>query len=189
MKKLTIKTDIETLREYTAGLLQGDFILTDELQSKFTKIEYCRDLIAANKAKYLIIKELQTKFSISHVAAYSIYRETDEVFDIREIRIQKLFEKTQLTFDAAKTKQDTLGMNKAVENERKAIIEFYGDKETNDYGNLQPIDVMIGFYPELLGKEIPDKKVLQARINLLLQKREDKMLAEKSEDAEFVEIE
>jgi hypothetical protein len=48
---------------------------------------------------------------------------------------------------------------------------------------------MIGFYPELLGKEIPDKKVLQARINLLLQKREDKMLAEKSEEAEFVEIE
>jgi|GEM_PF-5036072 len=48
---------------------------------------------------------------------------------------------------------------------------------------------MIGFYPELLNKKIPDKKLLQARINLLLQKWDNKMLAERSEEAEFIEIE
>lgn len=192
MKKLTIKTDTETLREYVAGLLKGDFVLSDELQAKFDKIDFCRKQIEKNKAKYLIVKELQTEFSISHVAAYAIYRETDEVFDIREILIQKLRERTQIAFEAAKTKQDTLGMNKAIENEMKMIEKFYGDKETNDLENLQPVDVTIGHYPELMNKEVVNPVLLKARIQKLLQKREKEILAlnenNNEMDTDFEEI-
>jgi hypothetical protein len=166
LKKLSLQSDAELIRDYINGNIAAE--LSESLQHKLERIEFCRNLIEQYLPKYKCINKLIDEFTINRNQAYTLYYECEVVFSVRQIRIEKCLENIAKSRSVAQQKLDVKGLAMCDKNEIQAIKDFYGDATINKYKNLQPPDMQLLYEPELVNKQLQSAELLQGFIGQLI---------------------
>jgi len=156
MKKLTLHTPAQEIREFLIAENKDGYELSPDLEEKLDKIEFCRELIGNSVDELDLIAKLRKEFKIGRTQAYNILYDTDKVFNKRQILIDKTFSEIQKSISIAMAKQDAKALAACIKNKIEAIKAFYGDKETFEVANIQPPDVVFLNDPGLVNQFVPN---------------------------------
>ncbi|MFN3758450.1 MAG: hypothetical protein ACK4SF_04465 [Algoriphagus aquaeductus] len=161
MKKLTTKTDDELIIEHL--LKDGDTKpLSEALQKRLEMLDTCRDFIQKYGSRLRVSKLLMTTFGISKAQAYRIFESTIFVFgssqktSAREFWLDIIMGFMIDDRQKALIKQDYKSVAAMQKNMITAVEKLAGDNKTIPFENVQPVPVMIGFFPELTKVELPE---------------------------------
>ena len=127
-KKLTTHSDAQEIRQYLSSEDKAGYELSEELEAKLDKIQYCTELIEKGLERHRVVEELRKKFGVGRTQGYQIYEETDTVFSVRQIRIDKTFAQIEQSISLALAKQDGKALAACIKNKIEAIKLFHGDK-------------------------------------------------------------
>lgn len=188
MRKLTTKTDDEIIIEHL--LKDGEKRpLSPALQKRFEMLDTCRDLIQQYGSRLRVSKLLMNTFGISKAQAYRIFESTVFVFGssqkttAREFWLDIIMGFIIDDRKKALIKQDYKSVAAMQKNMITAIEKFAGDNKTVPFENVQPVPVMIGFFPELTKVELPDDWESQVKELIKPKRKIDRVIT----DAEILE--
>lgn len=188
MKKLTTKTDDELIIEHL--LKDGDTKpLSEALQKRFEMLDTCRDLIQKYGSRLRVSRLLMNTFGISKAQAYRIFESTIFVFgssqktSAREFWLDIIMGFMIDDRQKALIKQDYKSVAAMQKNMITAVEKLAGDNKTIPFENVQPVPVMIGFFPELTKVELPDDWEDQVKEIIKPKRKIDRVIT----DAEIME--
>lgn len=187
MKKLTTKTDNEKIIEYL--LQDGEGIkLSKSLQVKLDRMDRCHDLIKKYGSRLRVVPILMKTLNVSKAEGYRIFQDTQDVMGStmrtsREFWLDILLGFMMDTREKALIKGDFKSVTAAEKNMASAIEKLAGDNKALPFEKVQPVPVMIGFFPELTKVELPEDWEAQVKELIKPKRKIDRVIT----DAEILE--
>lgn len=188
MKKLTTKTDDELIIEHL--LQDGDKKpLSAALQKRFEMLDTCRDFIQQYGSRLRVTKLLMSTFKISKAQAYRVFESTVFVFgssqksSSREFYLDIILGFIMDDRKKALLKQDYKSVAAMQKNMITAIEKLAGDSKALPFENVQPPQVMIGFFPELTKVQLPEDWEAQVKELIKPKRKIDRVIS----DAEIMD--
>lgn len=153
-------TDIDQLLAYYFDKSERSD-LDDRLREKLVRLEFAQDLFREWGDKAKVVRLVMAKYQLQKSQAYQLVLEAQQLFAITN-RNEKEFVRALLHDWSVRLLSKCYAQNKL--KEAAAIIaqmvKIHGldrdDPELPDFGNLQPVPVLLAFQPELLGVPLPD---------------------------------
>ncbi|SDK35137.1 hypothetical protein SAMN05421823_102529 [Catalinimonas alkaloidigena] len=183
-------TDVEQVIAYMQQ--PATLTLTGKLQEKLERWDCCDNLIRQYGRYSTVVEMLMKKFGCSKATAYRDIQATEQVFGSIN-RTQKEYWRMILremmleTRDLAKQNEDLRTMTAAEKNLMQLMQLDQQDPELPDYSELQPADITLGFFPELLKVELPEEKELKRQIAKLKEvKRKTNLNVDQLEEAKII---
>lgn len=179
-----ITTDENSLiMEYLFG--KGN--LSDSLKYKLKLCIECKDLIRQYKSRLKVIPILMNGYEITEKKAYEIYQDTEIIFNVdkkdkRNFHIDILMADIAETRNKAMAAKDFKTVAACDKNYHNLLKDFFGTEERPDYSKLQPVQVNIGFYPEILGTNLPSPRELEKLSLQLMKVKSSKINVSDAED-------
>lgn len=189
MKQLTTHTDTDKIIAFLQDN-SGNVKLSKKLEEKLERFYRCSALIKQYGSRLKVCPMLEKEFGISKAQAYRDFSDTQQVFGesskgSREFWLDIILGMMMETRKRAKDAGDNKTAAAVEKNMVSAVKDLLGDKENDAYENLQPVNIMMGFFPETLKTELPDDLEDQIK-NLLKPKRNSNL---NIEDAKVVDDE
>ncbi len=187
MKNLTTKTDDEKIIEFLTQ--DGDSIrLSPALQTKLDRMDTCRDLIKQYGSRTRVAKMLMNTYGISRAQAYRLFQSTQDVYGASQRTSREFWLDILMGFmidDRAKAliKQDYRSVASIEKNMITAVKELAGDNKALPFEKVQPVPVMIGFFPQLTKVELPEDWEDQVKELIKPKRKIDRVIS----DAEIIE--
>lgn len=188
MKQLTTKTDDELIIEHL--LQDGDKKpLSAALQKRLEMLDTCRDFIQQYGSRLRVTKLLMSTFKISKAQAYRVFESTVFVFgssqksSSREFYLDIILGFIMDDRKKALLKQDYKSVAAMQKNMITAIEKLAGDSKALPFENVQPPQVMIGFFPELTKVQLPEDWEAQVKELIKPKRKIDRVIS----DAEIME--
>jgi hypothetical protein len=160
MKKLTTKTDDEIIIEHLNR--DGDKKpLSPALQKKFEMMDTCRDFIRQYGSRLRVTRLMMNTYGISKAQAYRIFESTQFVFNTSAQTKPEFWLDIILGFiiddrQKALLKKDYKSVAAMQKNMITAVKELAQDSKAIPFENVQPVPVMIGFFPQLTKVQLPE---------------------------------
>lgn len=188
-----LPTDTEVVMRYLLGLDSTNLTATQKLILK--RAQGCKDLVyeyGPDKAK--VIRLHARLQQISEETAMQDYQNMLFFFNVqkespRNFWIDFAISSITKNIAEARAAKDFMAVSRENKNMLQLIEKFFGQEEKPDYSKLQPLNIIMGFFPEMTGVELPaSKKELQAVIrNLEMIKKKDFNWDDLATDAEIEE--
>lgn len=187
MRKLTTKTDNEKIIEYL--LQDGDGLkLSKALQDKLDKMDRCHDLIKRYGSRLRVVPVLMKTLNVSKAEGYRIFQDTQDVMGStmrtsREFWLDILLGFMMDSREKASIKGDFKSVATIEKNMASAIEKLAGDNKALPFDKVQPVPVMIGFFPELTKVVLPEDWEDQVKELIKPKRKIDRVIT----DAEILE--
>lgn len=186
MNKLT---DLDQILAYFFDKT-GRIELDDRLREKLGRLEFAHDLFRewADKAK--VVRLVMQKYGLQKSQAYQLVNEAMQLFAVNQ-RQEKEFVRALLSEWSVKLLQKCYAQNKLKEAAAIVgqLVKIHGldreDADLPDFSDLQPVQVHLGFFPELLGVPLPDDLDEQLQ-KIMAKKKGLRFNTDAAEDAEVV---
>lgn len=176
MKQLTTRSETDEIIAYLqfSGDTDKTPKLSKKLKEKLDRLYYCADLVKVYGSRYKVCPMLMKKFDISRATADRDFHDTQVVFgstlkSSKDFWLDVLMGFMIETRTKALVKGDFRSVAQVEKNMKDAIKDLAGDKDTLPFDQVQPVQVMVGFFPELTKVELPDD--LDAQLKQLLKSR------------------
>lgn len=160
MKTLTTKSDNEKIIEYL--LQDGEGIkLSKALQEKLDRMDRCHDLIKRYGSRLRVVPILMKTIQVSKAEAYRIFQDTQDVYGStmrtsREFWLDILLGFMMDSREKALIKGDFKSVAAIEKNMSSAIEKLAGDNKSLPFEKVQPVAVMLGFFPGLTKVDLPE---------------------------------
>ena len=169
--------DIEVIIQY----YKGEPVKLNSIQElKSKRWVSCKELIHKYVNQNTVVKYQAKTFEISYETALKDYHATLEVFNTttelqpRNFWIQHLLGEVQQNIREAREAGDLDVVAKEHKNMIAILKEFFSDQEKPDYSKLQPVTILMGFFPEITGIEQMPEQELQLQIQNLMKIKQNK---------------
>jgi hypothetical protein len=193
MKELpNIASDSDVIIRYLHG---KENVLNAVQQLKLKRWASCKQTIFDHVDKMKVIKYHARDWNISEETAIADYEATLLVFNTKGVQLREFWIEFALSsinrnITEARASKDFATVAKENKNILLLIEKFFGNEEKPDYSKLQPVDITIGFFPDLTGIKLPPKDELDKIVmNLQMIKKEKEFDFDSIEDAESEEVE
>ena len=186
MKQLTTKTDDEIIIEHLIS--DNPKPLSKALQIKLERLDECRDLIRQYGSRVRVAKILMSNYKISRAQAYRIFESTQAVFGSTQKTSREFWLDILMGFmiddrQKALIKQDYRSVSSIHKNMIAAVEKLAGDNKTVPFEKVQPVAVMLGFFPELTKVKLEDDWEDQVKELIKPKRKIDRVLT----DAEIMD--
>ncbi|RNI27653.1 hypothetical protein EFA69_16170 [Rufibacter immobilis] len=192
-RRLTTQTDADVLIEH---LYKGKGTLTPALEEKLDRLQSCLELTRKYGSRLKVIPMLVKKYNRDG-KKYSAHTAQEDFDDCQEVFGAGTQTNRMFWFDIVLgMMMDTRNAILATRNYKaaslvevrmlNAIKDFIGDNEAYPVDKLQPQNVEVGFFPELLNVKLPDNLEEQLKKLKEAKKRKDLMIEGEAQDAEVI---
>lgn len=188
-KLLTTQSDTDLLIAHLMG--KGKAPISPKLQEKMERLEHCADLIRQYGSRLKVIPMLTERYGISRSTAYQDFEDTQLVFgttprNSRAFWIDILLGMIVTDIENARTKKDYKALA-AMQRNFIQLIAQMGEPENDAYEKIQPVNIMMGFFPEKTNVEkLSDEEIEAAFKRLSKAKRKANLLLD-AQDVEPLE--
>jgi hypothetical protein len=179
MKQLTTRSETDDIIAHLqfTGEPEKCPKLSKKLQDKLKRLYRCADLIKAYGSRLKVAPMLENEFGISRATAYRDFQDTQVIFGTtlkssKDFWLDVLLGMMMESRTKAMLKNDFRSVAAIEKNMTEAIKKLAGDQKTLPFDQVQPVSVMIGFFPELTKVELPDN--LEEQVAKLLKNRKTK---------------
>lgn len=186
-RQVNTHSDLDIIAKHLAGELP-DAQVSQAVLDKEKRLLMAKELRERYLTRLKVVPKLVENFKISESTAR---RDFDDAcflfgrttFSSRDFYIDILIGWIRETRELAKKKSDAKSMATCDRNFKDLIRDFFGDNETPPFEDIQPPNIMIGFFPELLNVQLPDN--WKQQVAALLAKKRGRDLD--IQDADIVE--
>jgi len=180
---LTTKSESDHIISYLVNENQRTKI-SKKLEEKLERYEYCRDLLKQYGSRTKVVPIMRKKYNLSRSQAVSDIEETQYIFGAtskhnREFWVDILIGEIMKTKTFAISKRDARAAATADKNMIYVIEKFMGDDGVPAFENLQPVNVLLGFFPEQVNSQkLSDEEIEQAYKRLSKTKKKIELFAD-----------
>ncbi|WP_338814070.1 hypothetical protein V9L05_01350 [Bernardetia sp. Wsw4-3y2] len=188
LDNLDVEIIIKALQSNKGEWLES---LTDNQKALYKRCEQANELIHKWKSRSKVVPMFVKMFKITPTDAYVLYNNTQIIFGEHvknnskpffvDILLEQIFEVYRL----ASEKNDLKEMNAANKQLQVAIEKFFPETDALLPEDINIPAIVMGFYPEELGMNLPTEVELQKRVSRILDFKKKKQ----NEYTDFEEIE
>jgi hypothetical protein len=137
-----------------------DEMLSPKIKEKIQRVWLCQQLREKYLTRLKVLPKLMEEYSISEATARRIYDLTTKCHGKtkpaeRAFYVDMLLGEIRETKAFAKKINDPRAMAQCDRNFKETIRDLIPDIDIPPYEELQPVDIIIGFFPELTGITLP----------------------------------
>lgn len=152
----TQNTDVEKIVLYLQGKLKRTD-LSAKVQEKVDRMKTVSDMIKKYGSRLKVVPMIERVYGLSSSQSLRIFNETLMVFSItaeqvksRDFWIDILLGQIMVGMEKALKAGDYKAHASYVGKFKETIVDLVGDDEASKYDKIQPMPIVIGFYPEMV---------------------------------------
>lgn len=194
MKQLTTRSDTDEIIAYLQfdGDVEHAPRLSKKLKEKLKRLYRCGELIRVYGTRNKVCPMLEKEFGISRQAADRDFQQCQTVFGTTLKSSKDFWLDVLLGFmiesrNKAMVKGDMRSVAQIEKNMKEAIKDLAGDEKSLPFDKVQPVQVQIGFFPELTKVKLPEDWEDQVKKLMKNKKKNNLDNADFIQDAEIVE--
>ncbi|MBC6698074.1 hypothetical protein [Hymenobacter sp. BT190] len=170
--KITTQSEVDTINRYLQGTVAT---ISPKLEEMLKRLETAADLLRKHGSRLVVAAKLRHLYKYSTATAYRDIDDAMEAFAPttrvnRAFYVDLMLEKMFSTHAKAIVAGDLKTAASVEKNIMAAIDKFMGDADSFPIDELQPPRFIIGHFPELVGRKLPDNWEQQVK-NILREKR------------------
>ncbi|UZR95939.1 hypothetical protein [Chondrinema litorale] len=175
MMELSTKTDSDLIIEYLVTDQAAE--LSPKLEEKLKRYQQIADLIHQYGSRNKVVPMAMKMFGIKRTQAHQDFFETQKIFGSRvnlnrEFWIDVVLGQIMKTKDMAIKRKDSRAAAQADKNLVTAVEKLLGDKDTMSFDQIQPVNILMGFFPETTKvNQLSEQEIEQAYKQLSKTKR------------------